>query len=69
MVRETMKAHHHQESQFGQVENALGLREKDDDLVAVLLLEPQAPACGALYEQQYGTQAKGIGLYRRHRLI
>jgi hypothetical protein len=43
MGREPMEAHTRQDREFGQMEDAIGISEKDDDLVAVFLLETLTP--------------------------
>ncbi len=37
MRREAAQTHARQDGQFGQVEDAIGIIEKDDDLVAIFL--------------------------------
>ena len=43
-----MEADACQDRQLGQVEDAIGIPEKDDDFIAIFLLQPQAPARGPL---------------------
>jgi hypothetical protein len=47
MSRKALEAQAGQDRQFGQVENAIDLTDKDDHFVAIFLLEPQAPTSGA----------------------
>ena len=56
-----MQTHPGQDGQFSQMEDAIGMLQKNDDLVAVFLLQTQAPASRALSTQQRGTQG-GMGL-------
>jgi hypothetical protein len=56
-----METHSRQDRQFSQVEDAIGIGEKDDDLVAILFLEAQTPARCALAAQQRRTDT-GAGL-------
>ena len=52
-----MEAHATQDGEFGQMENAIGIGEKDDDFIAIFLLETQAPASRTLSTQECNTQA------------
>src|SRR5512135_2945441 len=70
MRGEAMQAHAGQDGQFGEMENAIGISEKDDDLVAIFFRQTQAPASRALASQQRGTQAgRGLRLGRRGRSL
>ena len=65
MRREAAETHARQDGQFGQVEDAIGIIEKDDDLVAIFLLEAQAPTRRALPTEQSCTQSRtGLSLSR-----
>jgi hypothetical protein len=65
MGREAMEAHPRQDRQFCQVDNPVRISEKDDDLVAIFFLQPQAPASGALSPQPRSAQTgTGIRLLR-----
>lgn len=59
MSRQTTQRQPGQDGQFGQMENAIGLPHKDDDLVAVGFFEAQAPARRPFPTEQGGMQ---IGL-------
>jgi len=49
---EAMETHAHQDRQFGQMEDAISILEKDDDFVPIFFLQPQAPASRTLAVKQ-----------------
>jgi len=51
-----MEAHAAQDREFRQMEDAIDHPEKDDDLVAIFLLQPESKACRAFSCQQRTTQ-------------
>lgn len=61
MRGETTEAQTAQDGQFGEMENAIGIAQKDDDLVAVGFFEAQAPASGAFTTEQ-GSMEIGLRL-------
>ena len=54
-----------QNGKFGEMENAIGQADEDDNLVAILLLQTLAPACGALPTKKGRTHIwHSLGLSR-----
>ena len=63
MRREATETQARQDREFGQMEDAIGISDKDDDFVAIFFLEAQTPTRRALTTEQSRTQTRtGLGL-------
>jgi len=63
MRREATETQASQDREFGQMEDAIGISDKDDDFVAIFFLEAQTPTRRALTTEQSRTQTgTGLGL-------